>query len=166
MGAAEMKHSQYTHILTRRCACCIASVLLRGGTSSCDAVLIAFLPTPPERPQPHLLTLPPLLLPCVCCCCCSLATKIGKKMQQLQKAELAVAVKEDLKTVALGTSKINYMDPRITIAWCKRNEVRTAGVVGWGQWCVFCSQEVACVLGVGPLCVQHRCNDGRVPGSS
>lgn len=54
---------------------------------------------------------------------CRLATKIGKKMQQLQKAELAVAVKEDLKTVALGTSKINYMDPRITIAWCKRNEV-------------------------------------------
>merc|ERR1711976_204382 len=24
------------------------------------------------------------------------------------------------KTVALGTSKINYMDPRITISWCKR----------------------------------------------
>jgi hypothetical protein len=58
---------------------------------------------------------------------CSLATKIGKKMQALQKAELAVAVKEDLKTVALGTSKINYMDPRITIAWCKRNEVREGG---------------------------------------
>lgn len=31
--------------------------------------------------------------------------------------------KEDLKTVALGTSKINYLDPRITVAWCKRNEV-------------------------------------------
>lgn len=44
-------------------------------------------------------------------------------MAALQKAELAAAVKEDLKTVALGTSKINYMDPRITIAWCKRNEV-------------------------------------------
>lgn len=26
--------------------------------------------------------------------------------------------KEDLKTVALGTSKINYLDPRITVAWC------------------------------------------------
>lgn len=24
------------------------------------------------------------------------------------------------KSVALGTSKINYMDPRITVAWCKR----------------------------------------------
>jgi len=24
--------------------------------------------------------------------------------------------------VALGTSKINYMDPRISIGWCKRSE--------------------------------------------
>ena len=28
-----------------------------------------------------------------------------------------------LTQVSLGTSKINYMDPRITVAWCKRNEV-------------------------------------------
>lgn len=34
-----------------------------------------------------------------------------------------MTTKEDLKTVALGTSKINYMDPRITVAWCKRHEV-------------------------------------------
>jgi len=25
--------------------------------------------------------------------------------------------------VALGTSKINYMDPRITISWCKKKEM-------------------------------------------
>ena len=31
--------------------------------------------------------------------------------------------KEELKTVALGTSKINYLDPRITVAWCKREDV-------------------------------------------
>ena len=31
------------------------------------------------------------------------------------------------KLVALGTSKINYMDPRITVAWCKR--------VGVGKTC-------------------------------
>ena len=31
--------------------------------------------------------------------------------------------KEDTKTVALGTSKINYLDPWITVAWCKRHEV-------------------------------------------
>ena len=33
-------------------------------------------------------------------------------------------MKEDLKTVALGTSKINYLDPRISVSWCKRHEVR------------------------------------------
>lgn len=27
--------------------------------------------------------------------------------------------KDENKTVALGTSKINYMDPRIAAAWCK-----------------------------------------------
>ncbi|GMP52304.1 hypothetical protein CsSME_00018182 [Camellia sinensis var. sinensis] len=31
--------------------------------------------------------------------------------------------KEALKTVAMGTSKINYHDPRITVACCKRHEV-------------------------------------------
>jgi DNA topoisomerase-1 len=36
---------------------------------------------------------------------------------------LDMRVKDDLKTVALGTSKINYMDPRITVAWCKLHEV-------------------------------------------
>jgi len=50
--------------------------------------------------------------------------KVDRKKVQIAKAELSMRVKEDLKTVALGTSKINYMDPRITIAWCKRNEVR------------------------------------------
>ncbi|WIA33146.1 hypothetical protein OEZ86_006296 [Tetradesmus obliquus] len=53
----------------------------------------------------------------------AIASKLSKKMAALEKAELQAAVKEDLKTVALGTSKINYMDPRISIAWCKRNEV-------------------------------------------
>jgi hypothetical protein len=37
--------------------------------------------------------------------------------------EMDKNTKEDLKTVALGTSKINYLDPRITVAWCKRHEV-------------------------------------------
>lgn len=47
---------------------------------------------------------------------------LQRKRDALAKAKLAAAVKEDLKTVALGTSKINYMDPRITIAWCKRTD--------------------------------------------
>lgn len=31
--------------------------------------------------------------------------------------------KEENKEIALGTSKLNYIDPRITVAWCKRNDV-------------------------------------------
>ena len=37
--------------------------------------------------------------------------------------EVRAQNKEENKAVALGTSKINYMDPRITISWCKRKEV-------------------------------------------
>ena len=36
---------------------------------------------------------------------------------------LQMEVKEDLKTVALTTSKINYLDPRITVSWCKKHDV-------------------------------------------
>ncbi|KAG7541356.1 DNA topoisomerase I eukaryotic-type [Arabidopsis thaliana x Arabidopsis arenosa] len=49
--------------------------------------------------------------------------KIAQQMMKIEKMERDMQTKEDLKTVALGTSKINYMDPRITVAWCKRHEV-------------------------------------------
>ncbi|KAK9837437.1 hypothetical protein WJX81_002314 [Elliptochloris bilobata] len=49
--------------------------------------------------------------------------KVEKKKEQIAKVELNARAKEDLKMVALGTSKINYLDPRITIAWCKAREV-------------------------------------------
>ncbi|RRT77942.1 hypothetical protein B296_00021060 [Ensete ventricosum] len=53
--------------------------------------------------------------------------RIEKKLAQvdakIEKMELDKRIKEDLKTVALGTSKINYLDPRISVAWCKRHEV-------------------------------------------
>eukprot|EP01084_Bolivina_argentea_P039308 72640_1 len=52
-----------------------------------------------------------------------LLTQLQKKNQQLKKKVLAKAMKQDNKEVALGTSKINYMDPRITVAWCKRLQV-------------------------------------------
>lgn len=51
------------------------------------------------------------------------AAKMKALNDQLAKAETAMRQKEDLKTVSLGTSKINYMDPRITIAFCKRAHV-------------------------------------------
>jgi hypothetical protein len=44
--------------------------------------------------------------------------KVAAKQKQVARLELSAKVKEDLKNVALGTSKINYMDPRITVAWC------------------------------------------------
>ena len=31
--------------------------------------------------------------------------------------------KEENKTIALGTSKLNYLDPRISVAWCKKFDV-------------------------------------------
>lgn len=49
--------------------------------------------------------------------------KMATMAERLKKLKLQKSVKEDLKTVALGTSKINYMDPRITVAWCKQHEV-------------------------------------------
>ena len=30
---------------------------------------------------------------------------------------------EENKEIALGTSKLNYLDPRISVAWCKKWEV-------------------------------------------
>jgi DNA topoisomerase I len=42
--------------------------------------------------------------------------------EAIAKDNKTAASKEDNKAVALGTSKINYMDPRISIAWCKQVE--------------------------------------------
>jgi len=47
-----------------------------------------------------------------------------RKLERLQEALLKLQVKEtdkaENKTIALGTSKLNYLDPRITVAWTKR----------------------------------------------
>jgi DNA topoisomerase-1 len=53
----------------------------------------------------------------------SIEKKIAQTNVKIEKMERDMQTKEDLKTVALGTSKINYLDPRITVAWCKRHEV-------------------------------------------
>merc|ERR1712029_289982 len=45
----------------------------------------------------------------------TLQAKIDLKKEAVEKAEN--------KTIALGTSKLNYLDPRITVAWCKKFEV-------------------------------------------
>lgn len=48
---------------------------------------------------------------------------IHKLETRIKNTETKMAMKDDTKTVALGTSKINYMDPRITVAWCKEKEL-------------------------------------------
>lgn len=53
----------------------------------------------------------------------SLKTRITKWSEDIIKLELDIKNREENKEVALGTSKINYMDPRISVAWCKRCEV-------------------------------------------
>lgn len=49
--------------------------------------------------------------------------KIENWTKKIEKMEMDLKHKDDNKEVSLGTSKINYMDPRISVAWCKRNEV-------------------------------------------
>ncbi|KAM3395321.1 DNA topoisomerase 1 alpha [Capsicum galapagoense] len=53
----------------------------------------------------------------------ALQKKIDQTNAKIENIERQIDTKEELKTVALGTSKINYLDPRITVAWCKRHEV-------------------------------------------
>nr|BAG31376.1 topoisomerase I [Camptotheca acuminata] len=53
----------------------------------------------------------------------ALERKIGQTNAKIEKMERDKETKEGLKTIALGTSKISYLDPRITVAWCKRHEV-------------------------------------------
>ena len=53
----------------------------------------------------------------------SIESRIEKWTEDIRKLEVDINNRDENKEVALGTSKINYMDPRISVAWCKRNEV-------------------------------------------
>lgn len=48
---------------------------------------------------------------------------VERLMEQLNKLETQQVDKEENKTIALGTSKLNYLDPRISVAWCKKYDV-------------------------------------------
>lgn len=48
---------------------------------------------------------------------------VERLKEQLNKLEIQKVDKEENKTIALGTSKLNYLDPRISVAWCKRFDV-------------------------------------------
>ncbi|KAJ3227143.1 DNA topoisomerase 1, partial [Chytriomyces hyalinus] len=53
--------------------------------------------------------------------------KLEKKLEDMGKrietTKLQIIDKDENKTTALGTSKINYIDPRISVAWCKKYDV-------------------------------------------
>ncbi len=50
-------------------------------------------------------------------------TTLDKLNEKIQKKEKDINNREDNKQIALNTSKLNYMDPRISVAWCKKFEV-------------------------------------------
>lgn len=72
---------------------------------------------------------------------------IAKKFEEtINKEESKLSKKEENKSIALGTSKINYNDPRITVAWCKRNEVPIEKVFTKAlrtkfPWAMYCEPE-------------------------
>ena len=49
--------------------------------------------------------------------------RLEKARVAMEKAESDAALKEEMKEIALGTSKLNYLDPRITVQWCKTHKV-------------------------------------------
>jgi len=48
---------------------------------------------------------------------------LERAMEQLDKLNTQAVDKEENKTIALGTSKLNYLDPRISVAWVKKYDV-------------------------------------------
>ena len=44
-------------------------------------------------------------------------TQVQRFEDQLFKLEVTATDKEENKEIALGTSKLNYWDPRISVAW-------------------------------------------------
>ncbi|KAA0707692.1 DNA topoisomerase 1 [Triplophysa tibetana] len=48
---------------------------------------------------------------------------VQRAEEQLMKLEVQATDREENKQIALGTSKLNYLDPRISVAWCKKYDV-------------------------------------------
>ncbi|CAD7927412.1 unnamed protein product [Amoebophrya sp. A120] len=72
--------------------------------------------------------------------------KLLSLSQVLVRTEDLMKRREENKNVALGTSKINYMDPRITISFCKRvnlevNKVFNKAILSKFPWAVDCDQD-------------------------
>ncbi|CAF3275496.1 unnamed protein product [Rotaria sp. Silwood2] len=46
--------------------------------------------------------------------------KLHRSEEALKKLQVQALDREENKDIALGTSKLNYLDPRISVAWCKK----------------------------------------------
>ncbi|XGW19792.1 hypothetical protein V3C99_003547 [Haemonchus contortus] len=49
--------------------------------------------------------------------------KVERLKEQLKKLKISRTDRDENKQIALGTSKLNYLDPRISVAWCKKFNV-------------------------------------------
>lgn len=52
-----------------------------------------------------------------------LVKKVDRIKDRIDTLETRIKIKEKTRGIALGTSKLNYSDPRIPISWCKDNNV-------------------------------------------
>lgn len=51
------------------------------------------------------------------------SNQLEKLKEALKRLEMQLTDKDENKDIALGTSKLNYLDPRISIGWCKKWDV-------------------------------------------
>lgn len=59
-----------------------------------------------------------LLVSCFSCRTVETKKKAVQRIEeQLMKLEVQATDREENKQIALGTSKLNYLDPRISVAW-------------------------------------------------
>ncbi|VDN82851.1 unnamed protein product [Brugia pahangi] len=49
--------------------------------------------------------------------------RVDRVKEQLRKLKIQRTDKDENKQIALSTSKLNYLDPRISVAWCKKYQV-------------------------------------------
>ena len=49
--------------------------------------------------------------------------KVQRLKDQLKRLKTTQTDKDENKQIALGTSKLNYLDPRISVAWCRKYNV-------------------------------------------
>ncbi|XP_054475821.1 DNA topoisomerase I, mitochondrial [Anoplopoma fimbria] len=71
---------------------------------------------------------------------------VNRCEEQLLKMEVQATDREENKQIALGTSKLNYLDPRISVAWCKNMEVTIEKIYNKSQrdkfaWAIDMTEE-------------------------